>query len=309
MKKFTKVLALGLVLATITGATVALTACNKGNTESEPVIKMIDVELAGEEYGFALPKTAEGDALKVQVGEIFADKADEIEAIKLKYFNASADELATFGANYSTEDKYDDSTDAPSTDKTYGDNQLVVATNLDFAPFEYKNGSKIAGIDMEIAKLIADELDKELVVVHMNFDAVVTAVQTIDTYDIGMAGLTITDERKAQVNFTDAYIDTAQVVVTKADSTLFDGIDNADDLNAKLATLADNQAKCGGQKGTTGFMYMKGDDSMGYDGFANLNVKGYANYALAVTDVVNGNIEFVVIDKPVGEVMLKQFNI
>lgn len=155
-----------------------------------------------------------------------------------KYLNATEDQLATFGSN------------SIKTSATAGANELVVATNIDFAPFEYYNGNKIAGIDIEIAQLIANEMGKTLVVEHMDFDAVVTSVQTKDIYDIGMAALTISEDRAEMVNFTKPYFDTTQVVVVKADDTTFDACSDKDAMlqNSLLCrerrqSAADKQAR------------------------------------------------------------------
>ena len=266
----------------------AFTAC--GNKD---VVKIINVDLSSEQYAFAVKKS---DAtLLNSVNAFLSEKKTEIDAIFDKYLDENAD-LTTFGdSNIQT---------TPSG----SDNELVVATNLDFAPFEYTNGSKIAGIDMEIAQLLANYLNKTLVVVNMQFEAVVTSVQTLDTYDIGMAGLTITDERKEQVNFTDAYFGTTQVLVVKVDDTTFDGLTTAEAVEAKLASLSGTAAKCGGQKATTSQFYVEGNEDLEFDGFSNLTFSPYTSAALAIQDMINGNISFVVVDKTTAGAIVKGFN-
>ena len=202
-----KILAALLTVATVITCAFAFTACDKKGGGATEKIKMVDVDLSSEQYAFIVKK--EDTELLNTVNGILDAKATEIQAIMDKYLNATEDQLATFGSN------------SIKTSSTDGANELVVATNIDFAPFEYYNGNKIAGIDIEIAQLIADEMGKTLVVEHMDFDAVVTAVQTIDKYDIGMAALTISEDRKQMVNFTKPYFDTTQVVVVKADDTTF----------------------------------------------------------------------------------------
>ena len=111
--------------------------------------------------------------------------------------------------------------------------QLVVATNANFAPFEYKEGNKFAGIDMEIAKYIADKLGMELVIEDMDFDAVVTSVGK-NNVDVAMAGLTVNETRKASVNFTESYYNAAQMLVVVENETAFDACKTADDVLAAL---------------------------------------------------------------------------
>lgn len=291
MKKF---LAALLTVATVITCAFAFTACDKKGGGATEKIKMVDVDLSSEQYAFIVKK--EDTELLNTVNGILDAKATEIQAIMDKYLNATEDQLATFGSN------------SIKTSATDGANELVVATNIDFAPFEYYNGNKIAGIDIEIAQLIADEMGKTLVVEHMDFDAVVTAVQTIDKYDIGMAALTISEDRKQMVNFTKPYFDTTQVVVVKADDTTFDACTEKDAMLQKLASLSGAAAKCGGQAGTTGQQFVKGNEVLEFAGFANLDFSGYDSPALAVQSMLDGNISFIIVDKAVAQTLLKNVN-
>jgi len=254
---------------------------------------MLNVELSSEQYAFIFNKGK--TELKEQVNGLLETKANEIESIKLKYLGATDAELDTFGTAYQTE---------PSNPA----NEFVVATNLDFAPFEYQNGNKIAGIDIEIAALLAQALNKTLVIVHMDFEAVVNAVSTQSVYDIGMAALTVSEDRAEVVDFSEPYYDTTQVILTKNDNTVFDYCTNADEVKAVLADLSGNDAKCGGQTGTTGQQFVLGNESLEFDGYDNLNFGGYDSPALAVEDLLNGNINFVIVDKAVAISLLKSFN-
>lgn len=289
-----KILAALLTVATVITCAFAFTACGKKGGGATEKIKMVDVDLSSEQYAFIVKK--KNTELLNTVNGILDAKATEIQAIMDKYLNATEDQLATFGSN---------SIKTSSTDSA---NELVVATNIDFAPFEYYNGNKIAGIDIEIAQLIADEMGKTLVVEHMDFDAVVTSVQNIDKYDIGMAALTISADRAKMVNFTKPYFDTTQVVVVKADDTTFDACSDKDAMLQKLASLSGAAAKCGGQAGTTGQQFVKGNEALGFDGFKNLDFNGYDSPALAVQSMLDGNISFIIVDKAVAQTLLKNVN-
>lgn len=288
-----KILAALLTVATVITCAFAFTACDKKGGATEK-IKMVDVDLSSEQYAFIVKK--ENTELLNTVNGILDAKATEIQAIMDKYLNATEDQLATFGSN------------SIKTSATEGANELVVATNIDFAPFEYYNGNKIAGIDIEIAHLIATEMGKTLVVEHMDFDAVVTSVQTKEIYDIGMAALTISADRAEMVNFTKPYFDTTQVVVVKADDTTFDAYSDKDAMLQKLAFLSGAAAKCGGQTGTTGQQFVKGNEALGFDGFKNLDFNGYDSPALAVQSMLDGNISFIIVDKAVAQTLLKNVN-
>ncbi len=289
-----KILAALLTVATVITCAFAFTACDKKGGGATEKIKMVDVDLSSEQYAFIVKK--EDTELLNTVNGILDAKATEIQAIMDKYLNATEDQLATFGSN------------SIKTSATAGANELVVATNIDFAPFEYYNGNKIAGIDIEIAQLIANEMGKTLVVEHMDFDAVVTSVQTKDIYDIGMAALTISADRAKMVNFTNPYFDTTQVVVVKADNTTFDACSDKDAMLQKLASLSGAAAKCGGQAGTTGQQFVKGNEALGFDGFKNLDFNGYDSPALAVQSMLDGNISFIIVDKAVAQTLLKNVN-
>lgn len=285
MKKFLTFL-MTAILSVV--CVLGLTACG-----AETKIKLVSVDLSSEEYAFAVKKG--DDALKSSVNQFFVEKESEVSAIFDKYTAEGAD-LTSFG-----------SSDIATT-PTGSDNELVVATNLDFAPFEYTNGSKIAGIDMEIAQLLANYLNKKLVIVHMDFEAVVSSVANIDTYDIGIAGLTIIPERLEEVDFSNAYFGATQTLVVKADDTTFDGLTTAEQVEAKLASLTGNAAKCGGQKGTTSQFYINGSADFGFVGFSNLTFSPYTGASLAVNDMINGNISFVVVDKTTANALVNSFN-
>ena len=147
---------------------------------------------------------------------------------------------------------------------------------------------------MELAKLLADKLGKELVIKNVEFEAV---LQQVDAgyADMAMAGLTVNEARKEFVNFSESYYTASQVIIAKEDDTTFDECKTAADVEAILKTL-DKSTVIGVQTGTTGEYYVKGDADWGFDGF-NVTCTGYASGALAVQDMLNGNIKYVVIDQ------------
>ena len=118
-----KILAALLTVATVITCVFAFTACDKKGGGATEKIKMVDVNLSSEKYAFIVKK--ENTELLKKVNEILDAKATEIQAIMDKYLNATEDQLATFGSN------------SIKTSATAGANELVVATNIDFAPFEY----------------------------------------------------------------------------------------------------------------------------------------------------------------------------
>jgi polar amino acid transport system substrate-binding protein len=183
--------------------------------------------------------------------------------------------------------------------------QLLVATNAEFAPFEYKEGDTYYGIDMEIADLLAKELNKELVIVNMDFDAVCLSVGQ-QKADIAMAGLTINEERKEYVEFSTSYYNASQKIVVKSDNTEFDACKDAAAVEAIL-NKKDDSCKIGVQNGTTGQFYCEGDEDWGFDGFA-VTTKGYKNGSLAIQDMLNGNIDYVIIDSAPAAAITEAIN-
>ena len=157
--------------------------------------------------------------------------------------------------------------------------KLTMATNAQFPPYEYYEGGKIVGIDAEIASLIANKLGMELEIVDIEFDSIVTGVET-GKYSMGMAGMTVTEDRLKNVNFSDSYATGVQVVIVTEDSA----ITSVDDLGADGATY-----KIGVQIATTGSIYAK--DDYGKD-----RVVEYNNGAEAVEALKTGKVDCVIID-------------
>ncbi len=249
---------------------LSLAACGKTAT-----VKIIDVNLTEEEYAFGVDKNQPELLEEVNA---FIDKIMEdgtFDEICNKYFG-DGEPTAVKSAK-----------EDPSKD------QLVVATNASFAPFEYMEGDSYYGIDMEIAALLAEELGKELVINNMKFEAVCLSVGE-HKCDIAMAGLTINDKRKESVNFSKPYYNAYQKLIVSADDTTFDECKTAEDVN-KILNEGDGSKTVGFQNGTTGNFYVVGDADWGFEAL-NVQPKGYDNGALAVQDIINGNIDYVIID-------------
>ena len=89
-----------------------------------------------------------------------------------------------------------------------------MATNAEFEPYEYHEGDDIVGIDADIAQAVCDKLGYELKIEDMEFDSILPAVQS-GKADFGAAGMTVTEDRKSSVDFTDTYADASQVIIVK----------------------------------------------------------------------------------------------
>lgn len=171
-------------------------------------------------------------------------------------------------------------------------NYLYVATNAEFPPFEYydENG-KMVGFDVELIQAVATEMGYEKVVFSdMLFDSVIGSVQKGQN-DCGVAGLTINDERKAQVDFTDTYYTAVQLVLSK-NATPFSSAEEAYEFlkGKKIATMT----------GYTGDYLMQDEVNDGKLKGTNAQVVPYTNGASAVQALKAGEVDAVVIDSPVG---------
>ena len=152
---------------------------------------------------------------------------------------------------------------------------LTMATNAEFPPYEYYEGDKVVGIDAEVAALIAEKLGMELKIVDVAFDSIIPGVQA-GKYDMGMAGMTVTDKRLEKVTFSTSYATGVQSVIVKDGGA----VASLDDIAGK---------KIGVQTSTTGDIYAS--DEFGEDA-----VVKYDNGAAAVQGLIAGKVDCVIID-------------
>ena len=160
---------------------------------------------------------------------------------------------------------------------TINEGKLVMATNAFFPPYEFYDGDKIVGIDAEIAAEVASRLNLELEIQDVEFDSIIAGVQS-GKYDIGCAGMTVTEERKQSVNFTSSYATGIQSIIVAEGSEITD-----------IDTLTSGDYIVGVQQGTTGDLYMT--DEVGDD-----RIDRYNKGADAILALLNGNVDAVVID-------------
>lgn len=264
-KTLSKVLALASAFA-------MLAACLSGCGSKKVTLKILDTEYANEDYAICVAKenTELLDQINAALAEIKADGTQQ--KIVDKYIS---------GVEHDLEFQKD----------AEGKEELHMATNAQFPPYEYYDGDKIVGIDAEMAAAIADKLDKKLVIDDMDFDAIITSVQTGKS-DMGMAGMTVTEERLQSISFSDSYAQGIQVVIVPEDSK----IASVDDLFADGATYL-----IGTQKGTTGDIYAEGD-------FGADRVMKYASGNEAVQALVTGKVDCVIIDNEPAKAYLEANN-
>lgn len=194
----------------------------------------------------------------------------------------------------------------PDEIKEYG--TLVIATNAEFEPFEYfdKDGKTIIGWDMDIARELARLLGVKIDIQHMEFDSVLSAVSTGRAH-IAMAGISINPTRDETVDFSENVFDSTQMIIVRSDNT---DIQDAFDLEGKVV---------GGQNGTVGLQLAQMSEDWAYDFDDEGNpildspilgkpaqAKGFQSGALAVTDLINGKLDAVILDKYPAEAIVSK---
>lgn len=206
---------------------------------------MIEYDLTDEQYAFGVDK--DQPELLEQVNAFIAKIQEDgtFDTICDKYFS-DGEPAAVESA------EYDASKD-----------QLVVATNASFEPFEYVDGDSYKGIDMEIASLLAQELGKELVIENMDF--VQLAYLLVSTNATSQWPANDQREREEYVTFSDPYYKASQRLVTLADDTAFDDCKDAASVEEVLKGLSASD-KIGGQQGTTAQYFVEGSDDWGFEG-------------------------------------------
>ena len=177
------------------------------------------------------------------------------------------------------------SADAGSSD-AIADGVLTVGTNAEFPPFEYVgDDGEPDGFDIALIKAIGEKMGVDVEVENMEFDSLVASIGT--KIDCAIAGMTVTDERKNMVDFSDSYYDAVQYVIVPSDST--------------ASGIADLEGKTiGVQLGTTG-------DFLAED-IKDASVSQYNKGVDAVNDLINGRVDAVIIDKNPAEVFAEKFS-
>ena len=289
-----KIITLILALTMIMSMTLSLASCSlftKDGGETADAVKIIDVKLTDEQYAFVCKKG--NTALVNDFNAFLADIKSNgtFDTLVAKYFEGNGEKV---GYTVTT------------SDVANSDSNLVVVTNCPFEPFEYiGDDGKIYGLDIEIAAAYAQSKGLELVIKNIGFDDIFTQVDA-GYADIGMAGITVSEDRAAIYDFTNTYFEASQKLIVAADNTDFDNCKTVEDVEAVLASLSGK--KIGFQTGTTGSMYIQGDEDWGYPGFSNIEGKGYATAQVAAMDLVNGNIYAVVVDEAPAQAIVKAIN-
>lgn len=185
-----------------------------------------------------------------------------------------------------------------NTDKIYVD------TNAYFAPFEYLDGTEIKGVDIDIMNLVGEKLDKKVVFENTDFDVIVDNVSSGKKYDCGAAGITITEKRKALVDFSTPYYTSVQYVIYKGDTLSVDGT-STDGKNLEYvlwSSLAN--LKLGVQTNTTGDIYANDEIDNGALKNTGATCNGYQD-AIVATDAIGTQLDAVIVDELPAKYIVK----
>lgn len=162
---------------------------------------------------------------------------------------------------------------------------VTVGTSADFPPFEYVENGQFVGFDMDLMREIAKLADFELKFIDMSFDSLIPALRA-GQIDVVAAAMTITDERKQVVDFSIPYWTADQSIIVKANMDL-------------TITVLYQKGRIGVQTGTTGDLWCT-DNLVGKGLLPEKNLKRYDTFVLALSDLLNGNIDAIVLDSPVA---------
>ncbi len=248
-----------------------------GGAGGKAQLKILDTEYALEDYAIAVAK--EDAALLDEINTALAAITANGTAQKIidKYISGKEHGM-TFQA---------DAADKP---------ELIMATNAFFPPYEFYENDQIVGIDAEMAAAIADQMGRKLTIVDTEFGSIIAGIQT-GKYDMGMAGMTVTEERLASVSFSDSYATGVQVVIVKDGSA----IQTVDDLLDSAASY-----KAGVQQDTTGDIYLS--DTYENGGIGEDRVVRYKTGNEAVQALLTGKVDCVVIDQEPAKAYVEQNN-
>ncbi|MBD5086305.1 MAG: transporter substrate-binding domain-containing protein [Clostridiales bacterium] len=179
-------------------------------------VKVIDIPLTDEFYGFAVNKGR--DDLRLQLNEFMTNNEQKLKDLQIAYITGVVEPKMIVSGDENAE------------------NALIVATAANFPPFEYIEGNFYAGYDLEVMQMFCEAYNYQLVIKNMNFDAIINNVN-LGSAHIGAAALTWSEERAKNVNFTVGYYDATQVIICMADDTTFDDCKSREDVEAILNSL------------------------------------------------------------------------
>lgn len=193
-----------------------------------------------------------------------------------------------------------------------GGDEIIVQTNAFFAPFEYYQGEEIVGVDVEIMNMVSEKLGKKVTFKNVEFSAIIDNVAAGKVCDAGAAGITITDERSAKVDFSTPYYTSVQYVIFDKNSDI---VKRGEDGSQYIVWEALTDMTIGVQADTTGWIYADGEinasssNDYGYDGVlygSKTVLKSFDSAQLAADGIQSNLVDVVVVDQLPAEYIVSK---
>ncbi len=193
-----------------------------------------------------------------------------------------------------------------------GGDEIIVQTNAFFAPFEYYQGEEIVGVDVEIMNMVAEKLGKKVTFKNVEFSAIIDNVAAGKVCDAGAAGITVTDERSAKVDFSTPYYTSVQYVIFDKNSDI---VKRGEDGSQYIVWEALTDMTIGVQADTTGWIYTDGEinasasNDYGYDGVlygTKTVLKSFDSAQLAADGIQSNLVDVVVVDQLPAEYIVSK---
>lgn len=280
-----KKLAAVTLAAVSLGTVAAFASCGKDDADAKKTLKVVEYTLTEEKYAFAVN---EGNTEMKNAADAYLTKIKDKD-------NGTFNEIIL---------KYQENETSKFIGQAVGsgepdDNDLVVLTNTPFGSFEYVgDDGKYYGIDIEIAAGLAAEMNKDLYIKEWaDFDTILNQFNTYPNA-IVMAGLSISEDRDKIVDFTQEYFSAGVAVIALSSDTTFDSCKSSNDVKAKLAELSGK--KFGYQNGNTAGEFIAD--------YKNITAEGYKTAVLAAQALLNGSLDYVVVDQSPAQSIVKQLN-
>ena len=295
-----KIFSIILVVALLATSLAIFSSCGKDEKE---FVSVDATDLLQEDFGIAIKKG--NDELKAEINKVI-DKWLEDGTIEkyIDYYNALNDYVS--GVEGATKPEAGDlkvTWDFGSATET-----ITVYTESGFAPYEFVSEGKVVGLDMAIMSEVAVNMGKKMVVNDGSFDLIVENVKNATGLAVGAAGMTITDERKESVDFSNVYSSSTLVIVSSKDKS-YSSVRDLAGLKVGVQEGTSGDLIISAAKGANGYVYQDDDGkdvTVKVD--SSTDVKQYKQYALAFQDLKNGKIDAILMDKLPAQAMLKVVN-
>ena len=270
-----------LVFAVVCSVLFSLTACGKKDK-----VRIVNFKLTSEEYALCVNRTDSAMLAEINDFLIEIKSNGTFNKIVAKYFGGGTPVGVKSAPQNST-------------------NALVVVTSADFNPFEYVVDGTYYGVDIEIAAAFAKRLGRKLVIKNVVFESIFYELQ-MGHADVAIAAVSVLEQRKSLITFSNSYYVAGQVIMTRAGDKTFENCSSAEDVRNVIRGM-DESRTFGYQYGSTAYYYLNGKSEEYAESFSVIGV-GFDSVHQAVDAMLNGEIEFVMVDAAVANALSAEYN-